>query len=88
VPGLHILAAAREAGVAPLDLVWFTSGRSVEDRVLATLAERAGDVPWERVVLPIEPPGGGAPSRLRWPRNCLRATSPRCVRCDVTVLKC
>ena len=45
VPGLHILAAAREAGVAPLDLVWFTSGRSVEDRVLATLAERAGDVP-------------------------------------------
>ena len=65
MPGLHILAAAREAGVAPLDLVWFTSGRSVEDRVLATLAERAGDVPWERVVLPIEPPGGGAPSRLR-----------------------
>lgn len=65
VPGLHILAAAKECGAAPLDLVWFTSGRAVEDRVLAKLAERAGDVPWERVVLPIEPPGGGAPTRLR-----------------------
>jgi UDP-N-acetylglucosamine--N-acetylmuramyl-(pentapeptide) pyrophosphoryl-undecaprenol N-acetylglucosamine transferase len=64
VPGLHILAAAREAGVAPLDLVWFTSGRAVEDRVLANLEERAGAVPCERVVLPVEPEGGGAPSRL------------------------
>jgi UDP-N-acetylglucosamine--N-acetylmuramyl-(pentapeptide) pyrophosphoryl-undecaprenol N-acetylglucosamine transferase len=64
VPGLHILAAAREAQVAPLDLVWFTSGRAVEDRVLANLEERAGPVPCERVVLSVEPEGGGAPSRL------------------------
>jgi UDP-N-acetylglucosamine--N-acetylmuramyl-(pentapeptide) pyrophosphoryl-undecaprenol N-acetylglucosamine transferase len=64
VPGLHILAAAREAGVAPPDLVWFTSGRPVEDRVLAKLEERAGPVPCERVVLSVEPEGGGAPSRV------------------------
>ena len=82
VPGLHVLAAARARGNAPLaDLVWFTSGRAVEERVLARLPELAqpahaargaDDVRVERVALVLEPEGGGAPSRsalvLRTPR--------------------
>lgn len=83
VPGLHVLAAARARGGTPVaDLVWFTSGRAVEERVLARLDEYvrpAGDtrasvatVGVERVALVLEPEGGGAPSRsalvLRTPR--------------------
>lgn len=64
VPGLHVLEhAATRGGLA--DLVWFTSGREVEERVLARLGERAAPTPVERVVLELEPRGGGAPSRAR-----------------------
>jgi len=78
VPGLHLLAAARELCAEPLaDLVWFTSGRAVEERVLAGLEARLAPVPVERVALPLEPEGGGAPSRsalvLRTPRAVARA---------------
>lgn len=67
VPGLHLLAhahaASRDLPRALDDVVWFTSGRAVEERVLASaLAQRAGR-DFERVVLPLEPAGGGAPSR-------------------------
>lgn len=65
VPGLHLLDAARDAGVEVEDLVWFTSGRAVEERVLAELERRAEGVPCERVALDLEPPGGGAPSLAR-----------------------
>lgn len=64
VPGLHVLEhAATRGGLA--DLVWFTSGREVEARVLARLEERVAPTPVERVVLELEPRGGGAPSRAR-----------------------
>lgn len=82
VPGLHVLAAARARGHTPLaDLVWFTSGRAVEERVLAGLPELVAPAQApagqpranvERVALVLEPEGGGAPSRsalvLRTPR--------------------
>jgi len=45
----------------PADLVWFTSGRAVEDRALAGLEESLEGAPWERVTGALEPPGGGAP---------------------------
>ncbi len=64
VPGLHVLEHAGTRG-GPADLVWFTSGREVEARVLAGLAERLAPTPVERVVLELEPRGGGAPSRTR-----------------------
>ena len=59
VPGLHLLGEARTTGRLPTDLVWFTSGRAVEDRVLGGLDELAPGA--ERVVLALEPEGGGAP---------------------------
>ena len=83
VPGLHVLDHLLEGGVELTDLLWFGAGRPVEDRVFAGLEERLGERPFERVVLALEPPGGGAPSRLRvarrtWPemrraRRALRA---------------
>jgi UDP-N-acetylglucosamine--N-acetylmuramyl-(pentapeptide) pyrophosphoryl-undecaprenol N-acetylglucosamine transferase len=49
------------------DLLWFHSGRRAEERCLKELDRQAGDigVDLERVVLPIEPEGGGAPSLVR-----------------------
>ncbi len=83
VPGLHLLASARDAaptdsiGASFDDVVWFTSTRAVEERVLARLADHAGNVPVERVELALEPAGGGAPSRtglvLRTPAAVMRA---------------
>lgn len=72
VPGLHLLAAARAHGAAPADLVWFTSGRAVEEPALAGLADLAPQC--ERVVLPLEPSGGGAPGLLQLARRTLPAT--------------
>jgi UDP-N-acetylglucosamine--N-acetylmuramyl-(pentapeptide) pyrophosphoryl-undecaprenol N-acetylglucosamine transferase len=57
-PGLHLLAdPVVSAGVS--DVVWFQSGRAVEDHAFdgAHL-----DVSVERVTLKLEPEGGGAPS--------------------------
>jgi UDP-N-acetylglucosamine--N-acetylmuramyl-(pentapeptide) pyrophosphoryl-undecaprenol N-acetylglucosamine transferase len=72
VPGLHLLADARERGDLPLDLAWFTSGRAVEERVFAGARALLAGLAHERVVLPLERAGGGAPSRgalvLRAPR--------------------
>ena len=76
VPGLHLVEHARSSpgGGALGDLLWFTSGRSVEARVFGAFA---GDARCERVALPLEPEGGGAPSRrelaLRTPGATLRA---------------
>lgn len=64
VPGLHLLDELVARGRPPSSLLWFTSGRAVEDRVLAGLEERVG-CPLRRVPLELEPPGGGAPSLTR-----------------------
>ncbi len=77
VPGLHLLAAARANGERLADLVWFTSGRPVEERVFAGAGAHFEGLRHERVVLPLERPGGGAPSRaqlvLRSPAAVLAA---------------
>jgi len=72
VPGLHLLADARSRDRAPSDLVWFTSGRAVEEPALAGLAELAPGC--ERLVLPLEPAGGGAPGLAQLARRALPAT--------------
>jgi UDP-N-acetylglucosamine--N-acetylmuramyl-(pentapeptide) pyrophosphoryl-undecaprenol N-acetylglucosamine transferase len=48
----------------------------VEERVLAGLGDSLGDVPWERVVLALDPRRGGAPSRT----ILLLRTAPAVVR--------
>ncbi len=60
VPGLHLLEHLRSRGSAPQDVLWFSAGRGVEERVLAHVSERAGVMPLERVVLALE--AEGAPS--------------------------
>jgi len=68
---------ARSGATAGLeDLLWLSSGREVEDLVLAGFREKLGGVPFERAVLALEPHGGGAPSR---PALLLR-TAPAVVR--------
>ena len=62
VPGLHLLEHLRESGGGLGDLVWFGSGRGVEERVLKHLPGRMGDAPVEVLTLALEPPTGGAPS--------------------------
>lgn len=69
VPGLHLVErltskpGESEAGTPGFeDLLWFTSGRAVEDRILSAFE---APCPWERVILELEPRGGGAPSKLR-----------------------
>jgi len=79
VPGMHLLAQLeRDPEPAPLeDLLWFTSGRPVEQRVLEDLGERVAGAPVRVQPLPLEPAGGGAPSlpglTLRLPPSVLRA---------------
>lgn len=65
VPGLHLLEHLRERRAAPEDVLWFSAGRGVEERVLARLPERAGVLALERVVLALEPEASGAPTWLR-----------------------
>lgn len=64
VPGLHLLEHLRARGTAPEDVLWFSAGRAVEERVLARVSERAGTLALERVVLGLEG-AKGAPSWLR-----------------------
>jgi UDP-N-acetylglucosamine--N-acetylmuramyl-(pentapeptide) pyrophosphoryl-undecaprenol N-acetylglucosamine transferase len=64
VPGLHLLDAI-PAVERPADVVWFTSGRAVEERVLGAARSRLAHLPFQRVALELEPRGGGAPSRSR-----------------------
>ena len=62
VPGLHLLEHLRESSDDLGDLVWFGSGRGVEERVLKHLPARTGRVPVEVLSLALEPPSGGAPN--------------------------
>lgn len=62
VPGLHLLEHLRESGGGLGDLVWFGSGRGVEERVLKHLDGRTGPAPVEVLSLALEPRSGGAPS--------------------------
>jgi UDP-N-acetylglucosamine--N-acetylmuramyl-(pentapeptide) pyrophosphoryl-undecaprenol N-acetylglucosamine transferase len=69
VPGLHLVeraSAIDQDGPHLSDLLWFTSGREIEDRVLAELVVPCS---YERVVLELEPPGGGAPGLARIARR-------------------
>lgn len=61
VPGLHLLEHLRESGGELEDLVWFGSGRGVEERVLEHLTGRTGLAPVEVLSLALEPRSGGAP---------------------------
>ncbi|MEM9800295.1 MAG: glycosyltransferase [Planctomycetota bacterium] len=72
VPGLHLLdtlgdALGEDAADALRldDLLWFHTGRRAEARCLAELDRHPLARELERVVLPIEPDGGGAPSLRR-----------------------
>jgi UDP-N-acetylglucosamine--N-acetylmuramyl-(pentapeptide) pyrophosphoryl-undecaprenol N-acetylglucosamine transferase len=67
-------AELASAGLA--DVLWLTSGRAVEEPVLAGLDDALRGVPWERVVLALEPRGGGAPSRT----TLLLRSAPAVVR--------
>jgi UDP-N-acetylglucosamine:LPS N-acetylglucosamine transferase len=75
VPGLHLLERSLAGDVPAIeDLLWFTSGRSVEEHALRSVPL---EQPLERVILELEPRRGGAPSlpRLftRTPGAVLRA---------------
>lgn len=76
VPGLHLLNAIPRSE-RPADVVWFTSGRAVEERVLGPARALLASVNAECVALQLEPRGGGAPSRaglvLRTPPAVLSA---------------
>ncbi len=59
VPGRHLLAHARGALA---DVLWFCTGRAVEERAFNGLERDLGACRLERVALRLEPEGGGAPS--------------------------
>lgn len=61
LPGRYLLEHAH-ANRRVADVVWFQTGRPVEDRAMAGLAEHLAPIALERVALPLEPEGGGAPS--------------------------
>jgi len=65
VPGLHLLEHLDARRATPEDVLWFSAGRAVEERVLARLDARAGELALERVVLTLEPETSGAPSWAR-----------------------
>lgn len=63
LPGANLCEhAARAAELT--DVVWFQTGRAVETTAMESFERRVGGVPFERVVLRLEPAGGGAPSAL------------------------
>ena len=78
VPGLHLLSHLHRMGAAPERVLWFLTGRAVEEEVLGGAGDAgdAGDLgcALERVVLRLEPPGGGAPSLARVARRLLPET--------------
>lgn len=69
MPGINVCLRAK-AGEKPslADVVWLSSGRSIEEVILGGLEPRLSPVPFGRAVLALEPKGGGAPSRagLAW----------------------
>jgi UDP-N-acetylglucosamine--N-acetylmuramyl-(pentapeptide) pyrophosphoryl-undecaprenol N-acetylglucosamine transferase len=62
---LHLLSHLQRAGALPARILWFLTGRAVEDEVLSGAAEALAPAVLERVPLALEPPGGGAPSLAR-----------------------
>ncbi|HUR27435.1 MAG TPA: UDP-N-acetylglucosamine--N-acetylmuramyl-(pentapeptide) pyrophosphoryl-undecaprenol N-acetylglucosamine transferase [Planctomycetota bacterium] len=72
VPGLHLLAL-RRARASIADVVWFQTGRAVEERVLEGVEGRLLPARLERVTLSLEPDGGGAPSAFRLASHTLPA---------------
>lgn len=80
VPGLHLLDALRSAerkasgdALELDDLLWFHSGRRAESRCLAELDHHPAAPRLERVVLELEPDGGGAPTLPRLGRRMIPA---------------
>jgi UDP-N-acetylglucosamine--N-acetylmuramyl-(pentapeptide) pyrophosphoryl-undecaprenol N-acetylglucosamine transferase len=69
VPGLHLLSHLLRSGDVPERVVWFLTGRAVEEEVLAAAPGDLGEIALERVRLELEPPGGGAPSLARVARR-------------------
>jgi UDP-N-acetylglucosamine--N-acetylmuramyl-(pentapeptide) pyrophosphoryl-undecaprenol N-acetylglucosamine transferase len=68
VPGLHLLSHFQRIGAAPERVVWFLTGRAVEQQVLGGSGEMPEEIralALERVTLALEPAGGGAPSLAR-----------------------
>ncbi|MFN0009450.1 MAG: UDP-N-acetylglucosamine--N-acetylmuramyl-(pentapeptide) pyrophosphoryl-undecaprenol N-acetylglucosamine transferase [Planctomycetota bacterium] len=64
VPGINVCLQARAADPPSLaGVVWLSSGRSIEERILGGLEARISPVALGRAVLALEPTGGGAPSR-------------------------
>lgn len=66
LPGRHLLENLQARDAASLfvleDLVWFGTGRAVEERSFQGLDELLGESSFERIALALEPAGGGAPS--------------------------
>ncbi len=85
VPGLnlveHLVATGRLEHI-----LWLGSGRPAEVRALGGLAQAARDVPFRRVVLPLESQGGGAPGRLTTLRRLPRAV--RLARAELRASGC
>jgi hypothetical protein len=51
VPGLHLLSHLQRAGFPPARVVWFLTGRAVEDEVLSGAADALAPAVLERVTL-------------------------------------
>ena len=73
VPGLHLLKLACNRGQAPEKVLWFTSGRPVEKRVLADVGKQLPGIDLQVIELPLEKNHGGAPSTLGLLRRSPRA---------------
>jgi UDP-N-acetylglucosamine--N-acetylmuramyl-(pentapeptide) pyrophosphoryl-undecaprenol N-acetylglucosamine transferase len=89
LPGRYLLEHAH-AAARIADVVWFQTGRAVEERAMAGLAERLAPIALERVALPLEPEGGGAPSLARlgvltWPAARRARAALKRHRADVLV---
>lgn len=71
VPGRHLLDTLAARGLALADLVWFHGGRPAEERCLRELDAHVAAPRFERIVLPIEPDEGGAPTLGRLSRRMI-----------------
>ncbi len=64
LPGRYLTEWARSRERLD-DVLWFQTGRAVEEAAMNGLAERLAPVGLERVALSLEPDGGGAPTLSR-----------------------
>ena len=66
LPGRHLLENLHQSGTdspfALEDLVWFATGRAVEEQSFDGIERWTNASGFERVALALEPAGGGAPS--------------------------